>query len=450
MDILKIGFCIRDQNYAEIIERYFVSLDNNKFDIVFISENKIKTKYKNIDLNNYIDENSNKDIPVLDRKIWKNQEIYKADPRFINKDKSINRRMYFEYIFACRKIFANENFDVIFSGSAGRLIWTVPHLVALEKNVLAYKLVPADYLNPYFEGYRIWFCTDIFWDIDINSHYDFDWPSKKTEEQISLLKKSMLQDNFNLAARAIKSRERYTPSKFSNILKNIIRVILKNDFLSKQRLKSLYHSKKNKRYYIDIRNLPKKYFIYPLNQPFDEQLLVRAPSYTDTIKNIKLIARNLPKEVDLVVKEHPVNPGMISTKHIKTLEHEFKNIKFIDPKLPIRPLILKSVGLITINSTAGIESLICNKKIIVLGDSYYKYNDMVFKPKTELEIKNAMQEILNQDNFDFSSTSYMIKQLLNQTYPESSTYPSKKGDGNQFIKDALLYKINQLYNIKNP
>ena len=54
---------------------------------------------------------------------------------------------------------------------------------------------------------------------------------------------------------------------------------------------------------------------------------------------------------------------------------------------------------------------------------------------------------INEADIIWILSNYMIKQLLNQTYPESSTYPSKKGDGNQFIKDALLYKINQLYNI---
>ena len=53
----------------------------------------------------------------------------------------------------------------------------------------------------------------------------------------------MIQDNFNLAARAIKSEKDIRLQNFQIYLK-IIRVILKNDFLSKQRLKSLYHSKR--------------------------------------------------------------------------------------------------------------------------------------------------------------------------------------------------------------
>ena len=62
---------------------------------------------------------------------------------------------------------------------------------------------------------------------------------------------------------------------------------------------------------------------------------------------------------------------------IKDLKNEFSNIDFVSPSLPIRPLIKKSLGLFTINSTSGIEALITGKKIVVMGNSYYKYNPMV-------------------------------------------------------------------------
>lgn len=445
MSTFKVAFCIRDQEYAGIIENYLKSLNKNNLEIYFISENKVLSKYKNIVIKEYFQDGNLSEEIKLDDIIWKNSQIYKADPRYINKKNNFDLQFQNKYIDACRNIFSDYSFDLVFSGSAGRLIWTIPHLVAIEQKTIAYKLVPADYLNPYFKGFRLWFCTDIFWDIDLNSSYDFNWSKSKIDEQISLLQNSMLKDDFNLASRAIKSRESYTPSKFNNIVRNLLKVIFQNDFLSKQRLLSFYNSKQNLRHYSEFTSLKNKYFIYPLNQPFDEQLLVRAPNYINTVDNIKMIANCLPKNIDLIIKEHPVNPGMLSHSSIKKLKKKYSNIKFVNPRLPIRPLIQNSEGLITINSTAGIEALICNKNIIVLGQSYYKYNSMVYKPKNEEELKDSIYQILNLKNFDFTPTKQMLKKLLCQTYPEPSSYPDKSGDGNAFIQEAVLYKINQLY-----
>ena len=174
MEKINAVFCIRDQNYAEQIHKYLEKLDFDKLKITFISEKKINTNFETIYIPDYIEKNIKSEVK-LDKNIWKNENIFIADPDYVNKKKNLNREYQDHYVNACRRIFQKNNFDIIFSGAAGRMIWTIPHLVALENDVLAYKLQPLDYLNPKFEGWRIWFCTDVFWDIDINSSYDFDW-----------------------------------------------------------------------------------------------------------------------------------------------------------------------------------------------------------------------------------------------------------------------------------
>ena len=448
MSEFKLAFCVRDQKYADIIDGYLKNLDLNGIEVFFISEENISCNFNNLVIKNYIDYENN-EVLMLNENIWKNKNIYKADPRCINGDKKIDQDFQNLYIKACRKIFNQHAFDLIFSGAAGRMIWTIPHLVALENNLLAYKIQQMDYLNPKFEGVRLWFCTDIFWDIDLNVKYSFEWNKNDIDLQINDLKKSLIEENFNLASRALKSRENYTPKKINNILKAIIKVAFKNDYLSKLKLISLINSKRNKGLYKNPNTLKEKYIIYPLNQPHDEQLLVRAPKYLDTISNIKFIADNLPSNINLLVKEHPVNPGMISQKEIKKIINDYKNVYFVNPELPIRPLILQSQGLVTINSTAGIEALICDKKIVVLGESYYKHNSMAIKPKDKSELKNALLELVDNKNFETEATTQMLSTLLNQSYPEPNTYPSKLSDTNLVVGEAIRYKIKQVMKLKN-
>ena len=237
--------------------------------------------------------------------------------------------------------------------------------------------------------------------------------------------------------------ENFTPKKFKNILKNLIKIIIYNDHLAKLKFKSIFNAFRNKKIYTSVEDLNKSFIIYPLNQPNDEQLLVRAPNYLKNKDTIKLIARNLPKNIVLVVKEHPVNPGMISYKDIKEILSEFNNIVFVNPKLAIRPIILESKGLITVNSTAGIEALMCNKKIIVLGESYYKYNSMVYRPSSETELKNSLLKLISDTKYNFDDTRTMLKKLLNQSYPEPNSYPSKEKYGDRVVGEAIRYKLNQ-------
>ena len=443
MEKINAVFCIRDQNYADQIHKYLEKLDFDKLKITFISEKKINTNFETICIPDYIEKNIKSEVK-LDKNIWKNENIFIADPDYVNKKKNLNREYQDHYVNACRLIFQKNNFDIIFSGAAGRMIWTIPHLVALENDVLAYKLQPLDYLNPKFEGWRIWFCTDVFWDVDINSSYDFDWKDDSLNKQINNLQDSLLKENFNLASRALLESENYTPKKFKNILKNLIKIIIYNDHLAKLKFKSIFNAFRNKKIYTSVEDLNKSFIIYPLNQPNDEQLLVRAPNYLKNKDTIKLIARNLPKNIILVVKEHPVNPGMISYKDIKEILSEFNNIVFVNPKLAIRPIILESKGLITVNSTAGIEALMCNKKIIVLGESYYKYNSMVYRPSSETELKNSLLKLISDTKYNFDDTRTMLKKLLNQSYPEPNSYPSKEKYGDRVVGEAIRYKLNQL------
>ena len=58
----------------------------------------------------------------------------------------------------------------------------------------------------------------------------------------------------------------------------------------------------NLRHYIKNNEIDFDYILYPLNQPNDEQLLVRAPNFQNNITNIKMLAECMPKNIKLIVK----------------------------------------------------------------------------------------------------------------------------------------------------
>ena len=144
-------------------------------------------------------------------------------------------------------------------------------------NILSYKILFNDYINPFFKGVRVWFCTDPFWDIKVNSKFDFNWDKEKITRHNKLLKQSLIEDDFNLDSKAVALKEEFTPSKPKNLLKNVLKLFLRSDYLSYVRLKAYYDSLKNKKIYTDFELLPDKFLLFPLNMPYDEQLLLRAP-----------------------------------------------------------------------------------------------------------------------------------------------------------------------------
>ena len=102
MNKFKIAFCVRDQEYTNTIENVIriMNLDKEKFEFYLISENPVNTIYRNISIFQEILKIDLNQKIILDEKIWKNKEIFKADPSYVMKKKSINakslRMIYFD------------------------------------------------------------------------------------------------------------------------------------------------------------------------------------------------------------------------------------------------------------------------------------------------------------------------------------------------------------------
>lgn len=456
LEKFKLAIFVRDQEYHDTLNSYlYRSL--NKIDnlsITIIANCHIETHHKFININDYLslfDNYKNEDefYSDLNSEIWKKKKVYDADPLYVAKVKNYSWKDQYKYVESCRKIYQEENFDLIFMGAAAYLIWTVPQLVALEMNILSYKLHIFDYINPYFKGIRIWFCTDPFWNLNVNSKYDFNWEKESTQDHIEALRKSLIEDNFNLDQNAILEREDFTPKKPKNIVKNILKILIKFDYLSKLRLRAFLESRRNKKIYIEPENLPDKFLFYPLNMPYDEQLTLRAPGFKDNYKNIEYILENLPHGCDLVIKEHPVNPGMMEYKKLVNITNNYSNFHVIPPWVPLRDILFQSMGLITINSTAGLESLIVNKNVLALGMGYYKDLESVYTIE-----KKPIKEILNEmsleiSNVDINEIDLLLKRILNQTYPRPNSFPDKTLHADETMSDAIYFKLKQIIELKN-
>lgn len=451
--MFNIAIFVRDQEYANVIENCFENFMHKypKASIDVISEKNIKTINNNIVLKDLILDQQmptkSEYFRMIDHKIWLNKSIFEASPRNVFSNKNLTLNDQIAMTLKIKKIFSEKTYNLVLAGGAAYLIWTIPILLSLEQGIPAYKLQTFNYINPNYEGVRIWFCSDPFWNLNVGNQNDFSWDKKESINHIEQFRNSITTGKYDLAVDAYKIRSDFTPNNLYGLIKNILKYLLSSDNVAELRLKSFLNSFTNKRYYMNFRNFEKKYFLFPLNQPYDEQLLFRSPEFKNNFETINLIAKNLPKNTELIVKEHPVNPGMISTREIKKIKAKFNNVHFVNPNLNLYSLISKCLGLITVNSTSGLEALIHKKNILVLGRGYYRDIEGVFKYENEQQLKQDLIYIKdNQEGFhNNKDLDIVLQKIINQTFPRPNHFPDKKTEHYNTLTEALEFKVKQLY-----
>lgn len=176
--------------------------------------------------------------------------------------------------------------------------------------------------------------------------------------------------------------------------------------------------KRNAGLYSTINNTD-KFVYYPFHVPLDFQLTVRSNEYLDQISLLKYIANVLPYGYKLYVKEHPAAVGAYSHKELSALIHE-GNVKIIHPSVNSYDLIANSKCVLTINSKVGSEALLQKKKVIVLGDAFYKGQGLTIDVENLKELKTTLNNIdhkYNNGEINNAKLMQFLKKVYTASYP---------------------------------
>jgi hypothetical protein len=122
---------------------------------------------------------------------------------------------------------------------------------------------------------------------------------------------------------------------------------------------------------IERLSLKEEFFVYPVHFHPESSTSVLAPEYTNEFNNVLNIANNLPFGVMLYVKEHKSAIRVQDPSVYKKIS-ALPNVRFVDPSYNIKDLIVKSKGLITVNSTAGFEAAVLGRPVYLLGRVFYE------------------------------------------------------------------------------
>ena len=198
------------------------------------------------------------------------------------------------------------------------------------------------------------------------------------------------------------------------IYKNIGKTKLK---IIKYKYQNHFEVKKRKQF-LDNKSIKsiedKKFVYYPLHSEPEAKILTETPFYSNQIALIENIARSIPIDLVLYVKEHPIQ----KTKLWRSIEDYKKilalpNVKLVHPSVNSQELISKSQGVLVLSGAVGFEALFYKKPIILFGDEYYDELSTVTKVISLTTLPDVISNALS--NFKFNNKELnALMQIINE------------------------------------
>ena len=151
--------------------------------------------------------------------------------------------------------------------------------------------------------------------------------------------------------------------------------------------------------FYDEFNEKDEYAFYPLQLDPEAASMMLAPFYTDQLWLIKQIARSLPINYKLYIKEHPAMFGYRPRCFYKELK-KIPNVKIVKPSLSSFDLIKNAKLIATITGTAGWEAMLMKKPIITFGNVFYNKLSMAKQCKTMEDLPYLVKNQIENFRYD--------------------------------------------------
>jgi len=198
--------------------------------------------------------------------------------------------------------------------------------------------------------------------------------------------------------------------------KKIIARLLKFKILRKRQRRQKFFDK------FAIKKLDKKtpFVYFPLHVEPERTITITAPYFRNQIEVITHIAKSLPIDHQLYVKEHPFMLKTRSTLLFREISYykkiiSLQNVELIHPSLTPDEIYRNCSLVVTIAGTSPIEAAFYKKPSIVFADVSYSYLPFVSRVRNIEELPNIIKKNLNQ-KFNFSGLTEYIRTVHNNSF----------------------------------
>lgn len=197
---------------------------------------------------------------------------------------------------------------------------------------------------------------------------------------------------------------------YANKGRNLLSVLKNSIFLI---LKSWYRKKfldSNCRYDVETKT---KIVYFPIHLEPERSISIAAPHYADQLNLITNIAKSLPIDCKLYVKEHPMSSrfGWHPISFYKKL-FNLPNVEVIHPSFPNNEILQKSSLIVTISGTTSIEAAFYGIPSIIFADSIFSKISLIKRIKNIEELPNLIRQLIGKKISESELNDYVefIKQ----------------------------------------
>ena len=161
-----------------------------------------------------------------------------------------------------------------------------------------------------------------------------------------------------------------------------------------------------------------KFLYFPLQSEPEASIQMNTPFYTNQINLIETIAKAIPINYVLYVKEHPLQKVKLwrSIDDYKKIKN-IPNVRFLHPSVNAQEVLEKSQGVISLFGATGFEALFYRKPVILFGDEYYDKLSMVTKIEKITNLSEQIRNALTNFKFNEKELSMFVKILKEFALP---------------------------------
>ena len=226
----------------------------------------------------------------------------------------------------------------------------------------------------------------------------------------------------------------FKKTKKSSFIKSALRLLISNDknvltnynyfgrtkfkifsYEMKYRLNSYFRKKFIDKKLVTKPDLNTKFIYFPLSLEMERSTLIDAPFYTNDIEVVRSIAKSIPVDQILYVKEHP-SAFLRGWRKISEYKEilDIPNVVLIHPDFSSEQLYKHTSLVITIGGSAGFEGALYGKPSIIFNELRYSILPCVYRLKSIEELPNAISNSINT-KVDVNDVNKFIKLLEHVT-----------------------------------
>jgi len=131
------------------------------------------------------------------------------------------------------------------------------------------------------------------------------------------------------------------------------------------------------------------FIFFPLHFQPELTTLILAPFYVNQIAAIENVAKTLPIDQVLYVKEHKASLGRRPSGYYQAIR-KIPNVRLLSPFLDSHDLIKRCSAVCVLSSTVGWEAVLYEKPVVSLGDVFYNSFDLVTQARSYEELAPAL------------------------------------------------------------